>query len=611
MLKQIAQRLGLARSPKAEASVVMPKTVAEAELASLHAALGQTQAVISFQPDGTIVDANEAFERATGFTREELRGRHHSLFVDRHHQGSSEYREFWQQLASGQAQSGTFRRFRKDGSPIWLQGLYMPLRDPGGAVVRILKCATDVTERKDIENDLAGQVAAVYRTRCVLQCRLDGTITLANENMCRITGYAADELIGRSHALLVPADEASQAAGAELFTRLRAGESPTGQFRRIGKDGREIWFQSNYNCIFDVDGKPQKLALYATDITATIRENEALKQAVAETRAVVGAAIDGKLEARVRLDDKQGIVRELCESANQLLGTMAGIVERIKLSAESISTAAREISSGNADLSTRTERQAGSLQETATAMEQLTATVRQNADNARQANQLAIGASDIASRGGGVVSEVVKTMGAIHESSSKVVDIISVIDGIAFQTNILALNAAVEAARAGEQGRGFAVVAAEVRSLAQRCAAAAKEIKGLIGDSVGKVADGTRLVEDAGRTMTDIVASVRRVTTIMAEISAASTEQSGGIEQVNQSITQMDEVTQQNAALVEQASAAARSLEEQAANMVESMARYRTGNESALEAANARPASALRARPTALRGAGLRSPSRR
>jgi len=250
---------------------------------------------------------------------------------------------------------------------------------------------------------------------------------------------------------------------------------------------------------------------------------------------------------------------------------LSGIVSGIKLASDAIITASGEIATGNNDLSSRTEQQASSLEETASSMEELTSTVKQNAENAKQANQLARGAADVAQKGGDVVNQVVATMSAINESSKKVVDIIGVIDGIAFQTNILALNAAVEAARAGEQGRGFAVVAAEVRSLAQRSGSAAKEIKALISDSVEKVQDGSRLVENAGKTMSEVVQSVKRVTDIMGEISAASQEQSSGIEQVNQTVTQMDQVTQQNAALVEEAAAAAKSLEDQAGGLAQSI----------------------------------------
>jgi methyl-accepting chemotaxis protein len=293
-----------------------------------------------------------------------------------------------------------------------------------------------------------------------------------------------------------------------------------------------------------------------------------------EVARVLGALAQGDLTQQVEGEFK-GTFGKLKDDANQTVGQLTQIITQIKQATDTINTAAKEISSGNSDLSARTEQQAASLEETASSMEELTSTVKQNAENAKQANQLAMGASDVARKGGQVVSEVVTTMSAINESSKKIVDIISVIDGIAFQTNILALNAAVEAARAGEQGRGFAVVAAEVRSLAQRSAGAAKEIKTLIGDSVEKVGNGAKLVDQAGKTMEEIVTSVKRVTDIMAEISAASQEQSQGIEQVNQTVTQMDEVTQQNAALVEEASAAARSLEEQAGGLAHSVSLFK------------------------------------
>ncbi len=293
-----------------------------------------------------------------------------------------------------------------------------------------------------------------------------------------------------------------------------------------------------------------------------------------EVSRMLGSLARGDLTDRIT-NDYQGTFGQLKSDSNATAERLSGIIREIKASTDTINIAAQEIASGNSDLSQRTEEQASSLEETAASMEELTSTVRQNADNAKQANQLAHSASSVAEKGGSVVHEVVGTMSAINESSRKIVDIISVIDGIAFQTNILALNAAVEAARAGEQGRGFAVVAAEVRNLAQRSAAAAKEIKALIDDSVEKVDIGTKLVDDAGKTMEEIVNAVKRVTDIMSEISAASAEQSQGIEQVNQAITQMDEVTQQNAALVEEAAAAAESLEEEAQNLTRSVSVFK------------------------------------
>ena len=324
---------------------------------------------------------------------------------------------------------------------------------------------------------------------------------------------------------------------------------------------------------------------------------------------------EGDLSVRMH-GDYQGVFAQMRDDANTTVANLTSIVGRIQQATGNINTAASEIATGNSDLSRRTEQQAASLEETAASMEELTSTVRQNADHARQANQLAIGAADVASSGGQVVGEVVNTMGQIEESSRRIAEIISVIDGIAFQTNILALNAAVEAARAGEQGRGFAVVASEVRTLAQRSAAAAKEIKDLIDDSVGKVNQGSTLVRRAGSTMQEIVNSVQRVTGIMAEISAASQEQTAGIEQVNQPVMQMDEATQQNAALVEEASAAARAMEEQANQLADAVAVFRLAEHSqpvrsATATARplptaARPAPAVRhtATPAAARSTG-------
>jgi methyl-accepting chemotaxis protein len=315
--------------------------------------------------------------------------------------------------------------------------------------------------------------------------------------------------------------------------------------------------------------------------------SKTLQKSIREVRRV--AAGDLTQQADVRSDDEAG---QMLRALRELTASLSSTFGQVRTGIQAIGTASREIASGNADLSSRTESQASSLEETASSMEELTSTVKQNADNARQANQLVVSASSVAMRGGTVVSQVVDTMGSIKKSSSKIVDIISVIDSIAFQTNILALNAAVEAAHAGEQGRGFAVVAAEVRNLAQRSADAAKEIKELIADSVEKVDAGSRLVDEAGKTMDEIVTSVRQVADIMSEITAASQEQSAGIEQVNKAITQIDEMTQQNAALVEQAAAAAESMQTQATALAHVVSAFQIDKDTF---------TALPAAPTAIR----------
>lgn len=347
---------------------------------------------------------------------------------------------------------------------------------------------------------------------------------------------------------------ATQSEVAHIVRAAAAGDF-SGRIGLEGKDGFLRTLAESINCL--VDSTAQGLAAIG-----------AMFSALAE--GDLSYAIDTELHGRFAA---------LKDDAHRMIERLAATIEQIKRAAESIRTASGEIAAGNGDLSTRTEQQAASLEETSSSMEELTGAVRQNADNAQQANRLAIGASATAVRGGKVVNEVVDTMQAIHGASQKIVDIIGVIDGIAFQTNILALNAAVEAARAGEQGRGFAVVASEVRSLAQRSAEAAREIKTLITDSVDKVGSGMRLVGDAGKTMDEILAAVGRVTDIMSDITSASREQTSGIEVVGNAITRMDEVTQQNAALVEQASAAARSLEEQAGELVAAVQTFKLADD--------------------------------
>ncbi len=359
-----------------------------------------------------------------------------------------------------------------------------------------------------------------------------------------------------------------------FWEKLGRGEYDANQYKRIGKGGKEVWIQASYNPIFNVDGKPFKVVKYATDVTPQVRLTQQMEATVVETQEVIKSAAAGDLARRLETGDKSGDLQKMAEAINSLLESVSEIVANVKNAAGEVLRGAEEISQGNANLSQRTEEQSSSLEETASSMEEMTSTVKQNADNAGQANQLATAARDQAEKGGTVVGHAVKAMADINDSSKKIADIISVIDEIAFQTNLLALNAAVEAARAGEQGRGFAVVATEVRSLAGRSATAAKEIKDLIQDSVKKVGDGSLLVTQSGQTLEQIVTSVKKVSDIVAEIAAASREQSSGIEQVNKAVMQMDEMTQQNAALVEQATAASQSMADQARDLTTMMDRY-------------------------------------
>jgi len=502
------------RNTRDGAAVSEIETTELNDLRGQIAALHRSQAVIEFAVDGTILTANAHFLGAVGYTLEQVKGQHHRMFVEQAERESTQYRQFWEKLARGEFHSGQFRRVGRDGREIWLQASYNPILDPAGKPFKVVKYCTDITEQKRHMADVEGQIQAINKAEAVIEFELDGTIRTANGNFLRTVGYSLDEVRGHHHRMFVEPAFAATAQYRAFWEKLGRGEFDTGQYKRVAKGGREVWLQASYNPIFDASGRPVKVVKFATDITE-----------------------------QKRMSDR-----------------LAVLVAQIKTSTSEVLTNAEEISRGNSDLSQRVEEQAASLEQTASSMEEMTTTVKQNADNASHANQLAVAACSHAERGGVVVNNAVKAMGVINESSRKIGDIIGVINEIAFQTNLLALNAAVEAARAGEQGRGFAVVATEVRNLAGRSATAAKEIKQLIENSVANVADGARLVEQSGTTLEEIIASIKKVADIVGEISAASAEQSSGIDQVQKAVSQMDQATQQNAALVEQAAAASQSI---------------------------------------------------
>ena len=482
---------------------------------------------------------------------------------------------------------------------------YDPIKDKSGAVIGVLYVGVDVsadlvalkTKIKEIKIGdtgyfyvLAAAPGKTYGNLLVHPTKEGGNILdrkdsdgreFIKEMLEKKSGAITYPWLNAEQGETRPRDKMVAYATFKEWNWLIAGGTYTEEITREAADLR------NRYIVFGLIA----LALFALTLYLVVRGT--ITRPLMRAQNAAAQIADGDLTASIDSSQRDEIGR-LAQAMNGISRSLSSVVGQVRDGAEQIATASREISTGNLDLCVRTEQQAANLAATATSMEQLTVTVKQNADNARQANQMALNASSVAEKGGAMVAKVIDTMDAINQSSRKISDIIAVIDGIAFQTNILALNAAVEAARAGDQGRGFAVVASEVRNLAQRSAAAAKEIKSLIGASVDQVDVGSKLVADAGVTMNEVLASVGRVTDIMAEITAASVEQSGGIEQVNRAMNEMDQVTQQNAALVEEASAAAEAMHEQAATLADSVRLFKLDRAAHGGAAPASKALALR-----------------
>jgi methyl-accepting chemotaxis protein len=556
-------------------------------------AINRVQAVIEFTMDGKILHANENFLKPLGYSLEEVKGNHHSMFVDTGYRQSPEYRLFWEKLGRGEYDTGQYKRIAKGGREVWIQASYNPVFDANSKPFKVVKFATDITQQKLQSADYEGQLAAISKAQAVIEFTLDGKVLNANSNFFNVLGYTLDEIKGHHHSMFVEPSYRQSPEYRLFWEKLGRGEYDAGQYKRIGKGGTEIWIQASYNPILDANGKPFKVVKYATDITANVKASQALQQAVQQVQAVVESAKSNDLTDRVPLEGKTGEIGALCAGVNGLIDTMMSVVVKIRASSREVSSASAEIAASTTDLSQRTEEQAASLEETSASMEEMSATVKKNADDAQQANQSAGATRDVADRGGQVVAKAVEAMARIEESSRKISDIIGVIDEIARQTNLLALNAAVEAARAGEAGRGFAVVASEVRSLAQRSSQAAKDIKDLITNSNSQVKDGVDLVNKAGTALNEIVESIKKVAVVISDIAAASAEQATGIEQVNKALTQMDEVTQQNSALVEENAATAKTLEQQSKAMSDEVGVFVVD-----EAENERPAVAPR-RPVA------------
>jgi methyl-accepting chemotaxis protein len=426
-----------------------------ADMLGQMAAINKALAVIEFELDGTIIKANENFLGLMGYSFDEVKGKHHRMFVPPEESASPEYVQFWKKLGKGEFDQRLYRRMTKSGADVWIQASYTPIMDALGRPFKIVKYARDVTQQQRQAADFAGQIAAINRARAVIEFDTGGNILHANENFLKAVGYSISEIKGKHHRMFVAEVEHESPEYRTFWQRLGEGHYDFGLYRRVRKGGGVLWLQANYNPIFDVNGKVIKVVKYATDVTIQTQATQTLQAAV------------------------------------------RGLSEALKT----------------------------------------------GADSAIRANSLVQSTSTIAHQGGEVMSEVVKKMAVINSRAEKITDIVSVIDEITFRTNLLALNAAVEAARAGDHGRGFAVVASEVRSLAQRTAVSANEIKSLISDSVEEARQGTDLVTAAGATMKKMVDSINSITDIIGTISTSAHEQTNEIAHVNEAIGQLQMLT--------------------------------------------------------------------
>ena len=519
------------------------------------AALAKSQATIEFDLSGKILTANDNFCRALGYELSEIVGKHHSLFVEPAFAQTAEYKVFWSKLAAGNFDQQQYKRIGKGGKEVWIEASYNPVMRRGKPM-KVIKIATDVTLQKLKAAEDAGKIDALSRAQAIIEFSPTGEVIDANENFLSALGYSLGEIRGKHHAMFCDPAYAGSSDYQKFWKQLAGGDLVVDEFLRIGKGGRKVYIQASYNPIFDLNGRVFKVVKFATDVTGRV---ENVDQLAGCLNHLANGDLSQKIDQRF-IPSLERLRTDFNAASDKLKQAMATVADNAK----AIASGSSEIRTAADELAKRTEHQAASVEETAAALEEITTTVKDSSRRAEEAGELVGRTRRNAEHSGQVVRDAIGAMDQIESSSREISNIIGVIDEIAFQTNLLALNAGVEAARAGEAGKGFAVVAQEVRELAQRSAKAAKEIKTLITASGTYVQNGVSLVTKAGTALEEIATQVHDIDTNVVAIVEAAREQSTALGEINQAINTVDQGTQQNAAMVEEQTAASHSLAREA-----------------------------------------------